>query len=1427
MATAAQILNLANGSGNNEYNLGVGFDSGHTDITPSTLYGGWSDSYYFFPKPDNSAVVFRMKVTGGRTSSNTKYPRCELREMDLSNTGSNDPKAAWNGSSGTHWMRGKTKIVHVPNMKPWICFAQIHNGGSDVIRLQTEGTSPTSLKLVARHTPPGGSEVVTTIQSSYTLGQVIDWKLECIGGTIKVYLGGVVKYTGSGAYTGCYFKAGLYLQSSVNNVNNTEGGDTSQYGEIELYDFMTWHTGAPTPAATYYEVNGGGGSNVPTSVNAGFDATINNGTAFNRTATEAGSAAITSRKWTVQSAPAGVGGGSSTPEVVVGQTTKMTESFGGTLSSTLWSSVQTHSYDGSASGYGTGSDYRLKVNYNAGTDHPSVLRTEVHDGDIVIGSHERSEISSFGKSWNDSENEECWYEFDVKFGDPTWSPSFSGSDDWLIFFQWHQVNDDGSPPLALSVHNDNKVYVEREPDTDFEFMGPVWTVRPGVWEHVVVHIKWSPNSSIGFIQIHLNGTEVLPKTFRKTMYQNDRTDPYYVKMGQYRRVNISGTTIVQHDNIRVSTTPPTTGSSGGGTSIVGTQIGSAAALSWTPPAVGAYTLRYSVTTAQGTFFDDVVVNVVTPGSGGGTPTTSTLGKTTAGSTQSASSTVKAAVSKFTASASGTIKTGHAHAWLDAAGSVATKLIVYANNAGAPGAKLCESDVKTLTNTTDVVQDYTFSGGNQAAVTSGTDYWVGLAWNDPGTQSLNLGRDGTASGRQEVTGFSWPTLPDPYGTPTAQTGPVAVWVDVETPPVGDSYTPPTFVGMTSDNGTTSSLLLAPPAGLASGDHQMIVVDLATVNETFPSTPNGFVEAGKFSYSSVNDGGDTWQGAVYISNNSTVTGDITLPKGGNRLMQAHRLAWRGGPGFDLETDVLRQATEGTTITLPDMFGQAGDLIVSGAINDRGGTTVTTFSTPSGWTERVNANSTSSFPDKLNIGVWEIARTADGTQTGSFSISPSDDPAVFSIRLKRIVTPGTGGSGSTPGAAPQFVAGGPGKSGTSATITLDSIGTTSGQMDVIAILSAGGESMTTVPAGWQLMDTIQGAGPTGAPGGPYTGWLYYNTDGAGSASFTKSGTRFWHAVRNVWSGQHLLGEHKVYAEASGSGGTSHEIPSVIVINPNSRVVGICMQDLQDQDPGPYSPPAAWTERYDVTMSAVDEREAITVADFVATTPGQISGAFSGTVADEAILFAFVLEAPPPTGGGGTSGTKLEAAQAILDRLQTPLAEGDFFEDWSYTGMPAVVVEWNDELLADYVAATGPYTFPDDIDTGQVQGWLQSFIEANSGGGGGTPGPTGSPMISAGADAAVAVNDTFTRTATEEDNGSVITSRLWTIISGPDQAGSTMSTAALLSWQFTKAGTYVIAYQATNAVGTSVDTITVTVTQPGAGPAVWRRTNGWFILQ
>lgn len=84
--------------------------------------------------------------------------------------------------------------------------------------------------------------------------------------------------------------------------------------------------------------------------------------------------------------------------------------------------------------------------------------------------------------------------------------------------------------------------------------------------------------------------------------------------------------------------------------------------------------------------------------------------------------------------------------------------------------------------------------------------------------------------------------------------------------------------------------------------------------------------------------------------------------------------------------------------------------------------------------------------------------------------------------------------------------------------------------------------------------------------------------------------------------------------------------------------------------------------------------------------------------------------------------------------------------------------------------------------------------------------PTVDAGADASVLVNTAFSRTATETLNGGTASSRDWSIISGPAGAGSSIGSAAALSWTPTTVGQYTLRYTVVASNGTATDDVVVT---------------------
>jgi hypothetical protein len=119
-----------------------------------------------------------------------------------------------------------------------VCFFQIHDASSDLIRVQCEGGAgqTTGLDLRARWTPPGGSDRSVTLpgwDNAYDVGEEIDWEIWIGGetsadnGRCRIWLNDVQVFDEDDMGTsGCYFKTGCYLQSNV-HVRGEDPDDTA------------------------------------------------------------------------------------------------------------------------------------------------------------------------------------------------------------------------------------------------------------------------------------------------------------------------------------------------------------------------------------------------------------------------------------------------------------------------------------------------------------------------------------------------------------------------------------------------------------------------------------------------------------------------------------------------------------------------------------------------------------------------------------------------------------------------------------------------------------------------------------------------------------------------------------------------------------------------------------------------------------------------------------------------------------------------------------------------------------------------------------------------------------------------------------------------------------------------------------------------
>ena len=241
----AQILNLTDW----KETLPTGSSGSPTEIKQPALATFTVDPY-FKVNATCDGVQFRAP-TDGVTTSESSYPRSELREMANSGTA----QASWSRTSGYHSMYIDQTITAIPQGKQHIVAGQIHDGGNDVIVVRLEGNH-----LFSDHNGVSGP----TLDSNYVIGTRFNVRFEVINGTINLYYNGQLKdsYVPS-TTSGYFFKAGAYTQSncSTESSNGATCGPAN-YGEVIIYNVSVDHqtgnvpiptliaAGAPTSTAT-------------------------------------------------------------------------------------------------------------------------------------------------------------------------------------------------------------------------------------------------------------------------------------------------------------------------------------------------------------------------------------------------------------------------------------------------------------------------------------------------------------------------------------------------------------------------------------------------------------------------------------------------------------------------------------------------------------------------------------------------------------------------------------------------------------------------------------------------------------------------------------------------------------------------------------------------------------------------------------------------------------------------------------------------------------------------------------------------------------------------------------------------------------------------------------------------------------------------
>ena len=215
------IINLANW----KQTLPTGKSKKPAEIKQPALASFTSDPYFKINSTQDG-VVCRAPVNGV-TTSNSGYPRSELREM--ANNGKD--LANWSTTTGTHTMFIDQAITAVPKTKKHVVAGQIHDADDDVIVIRLE--YPKLFVDINGKTGP-------TLDANYTLGKRFTVKFVASDGKINIFYNGssVPVHTLQKKTSGCYFKAGAYTQS---NCSKESDCSDNNFGEVVIHKLTVSH----------------------------------------------------------------------------------------------------------------------------------------------------------------------------------------------------------------------------------------------------------------------------------------------------------------------------------------------------------------------------------------------------------------------------------------------------------------------------------------------------------------------------------------------------------------------------------------------------------------------------------------------------------------------------------------------------------------------------------------------------------------------------------------------------------------------------------------------------------------------------------------------------------------------------------------------------------------------------------------------------------------------------------------------------------------------------------------------------------------------------------------------------------------------------------------------------------------------------------
>ena len=168
-------------------------------------------------------MVF-LAHAGGTPTVGSDYARTELREMTARGT----KPASWSCRRGSHAMTVRQAVNHLPTARPALVAGQIHGTSAYGMLVRLDDR-----RLYIR-TADGE---MGDLDTDYRLGAIFTMRFEVADGRIEVRYNEEPKIAFYRSWDTCYFKAGVYLQSS-----RARWGDTADsYGQVTIYELAVSH----------------------------------------------------------------------------------------------------------------------------------------------------------------------------------------------------------------------------------------------------------------------------------------------------------------------------------------------------------------------------------------------------------------------------------------------------------------------------------------------------------------------------------------------------------------------------------------------------------------------------------------------------------------------------------------------------------------------------------------------------------------------------------------------------------------------------------------------------------------------------------------------------------------------------------------------------------------------------------------------------------------------------------------------------------------------------------------------------------------------------------------------------------------------------------------------------------------------------------